>query len=209
MMIVNYILGKSLAVFYEDEADTDYNDHIDVVDVMRVVQHIIRQVTDSYAPRREGAVLIDTNEDGLTLHLDDATRYTAMQARLRTTDATAITSVSLNNACSATHQLSWGEAPDGSVTMVIYSLDGRPFAHDVTTLVDIKTSTPGASPTVDNILLTTRDLRTVSAGVLTCIDGVESQATSTAPAYTLSGQRAAKGYKGVVVSKGRKRTEKP
>ena len=209
MMIVNYILGKSLAVFYEDEADTDYNDHIDVVDVMRVVQHIIRQVTDSYAPRREGAVLIDTNEDGLTLHLDDATRYTAMQARLRTTDATAITSVSLNDACSATHQLSWGEAPDGSVTMVIYSLDGRPFAHDVTTLVDIKTSTPGASPTVDNILLTTRDLRTVSAGVLTCIDGVESQATSTAPAYTLSGQRAAKGYKGVVVSKGRKRTEKP
>ena len=79
----------------------------------------------------------------------------------------------------------------------------------MTTLVDIKTSDPAASLTVDDILLTTRDLRTVGAGVLTCIDGVEGQATPTAPAYTLSGQRAAKGYKGVVVSKGRKRTGKP
>ncbi len=209
MMIVNRILGKPLAVFYEDEADTDCNDHIDVVDVMRVVQLVIRQSTDSYAPRREGALLMDAGEGCLTLHLDDATRYTAMQARLRTTGTTAITSVSLHDACAATHQLSWGEAPDGSVTMVVYSLGGHPFDHDVTTLVDIKTSDPAASLTVDDILLTTRDLRTVGAGVLTCIDGVEGQATPAAPAYTLSGQRAAKDYKGVVVSKGRKRTGKP
>lgn len=209
MMTVNRILNKPLSVFYEEEADMDGNGRIDVVDVMHVVQIVIRQITDSYAPRREGAVLMDSGEGGLTLHLDDATRYTAMQARLRTTGSSTITSVSLNDACSATHQLSWGEAPDGSTTMVIYSLDGHPFDHDVTTLVDIKTSTPGASVTVDDILLTTCDLRTVGAGVLTCIDGVEGQTIPTAPAYTLSGQRAAKGYKGVVVSKGRKHTVKP
>ena len=205
MTIVNYILGKPLATFYKDEADIDINDHIDVVDVMRLVQMVIHQVNDSYAPRREGAVLLDASACNLTLHLDDATRYTAMQARIRTTAGHNISSIRLNAACADSHQLSWGEAPDGSITMVVYSLDGQPFGHDITALVDMESDGPTSAITVDNILLSTIDLRTVGAGALTCIDGVKGTEAPSQPTYTLSGQRAGKDYKGVVVSKGRKR----
>lgn len=206
MMTVYHSLCKEVTPFYRDEADIDENNRIDIVDVMRIVQIVIRRSTDVYAPSTfGGSAMLETDGEGRhTLHIDDPSRFTAMQLCVRPGEGSRITGIHLDEAYEGRYQMSYAPAEDGNYNVVICSLDGKPFNNGGTAMLHIDTEGDESEVGVSKILLVTSDLQTVGTGNVTRITPTyATTGDEDTPAYNLAGQRVTPGYKGLVIKRGK------
>ncbi|MBR6979701.1 MAG: C10 family peptidase [Prevotella sp.] len=205
MMTVYHSLSKYVTPFFKDEADIDENNRIDIVDVMRIVQIVIRRPSDAYAPSNIGgsAMLEADGEGSHTLHIDDPSRFTAMQFCVQPGKGSKVTGIHLDEAYEGRYQMSYAPAEDGDYNVVVYSIDGRAFTNGSTAMVHIDTEGDESEVAVSKILLVTSDLQTVGAGNVTRITPNYATTDEDTPAYNLAGQRVAQGYKGLVIKKGK------
>lgn len=206
MMTVYHSLNKDVTPFFREEADIDENNRIDIVDVMRIVQIIIRSTYNPYdIPVIMGIAAMETESEGRhTLHIDNPARYTAMQLRVQPGNGSRVTAIRLDEAHEGRHQMTYAPTEDGCYNVVIYSLDGRTFANDGTAMLHIDTEGGEKETHIDHIMLVTSDLQSVGIGNVTRIASTfATTSDDDSPAFNLAGQRVAPGYKGLVVKKGK------
>lgn len=205
MMTVYHTLGKTVTPFFIEEADMDENNRIDIVDVMRVVQVVIRRSTDAYAPfHHTGAAMLgDDGEGRYTLHLDNPSRFTAMQLCLQPANGCRVAGIRLDENQEGRHQMTYSPTEDGGYCIVIYSLDGSAFSNSDTALLHIDTEGTSSELSFNHMLLITGDLQAVGVDRPTHITHIGMPTFEDTPTYNLAGQRVTQDYKGLVVKKGK------
>ena len=206
MMTVYHSLGKNVTPFFKDEADIDENNRIDIVDVMMIVQIVVRRSTDAYAPSIVmGNALMEFDGEGqYTLHLDDPSRFSAMQLCVQPGEGSKVNGIRLDEAYEGKYQMTYAVKEDGNYNVVIYSLDGSTFTNGGTAMLHIDTDGNDDKVNVGNIILVTSDLQTVGTGVATRITPANATTgEEDTPVYNIAGQRVTPGYKGLVIKKGK------
>ncbi len=206
MMTVYHSLSKYVTPFFKDEADIDENNRIDIVDVMRIVQIVIRRSTDAYAPSTiMGSAMLENEGEGRhTLHIDNPSQFTAMQLCVRPGEGGKVTGIRLDEAYEGRYRMDYAATEDGNYNVAVYSLDGKTFTNGGTAMIHIYTEGDESDVNVSKILLVTSDLQTVGTENVTRITpAYATTGDENTPAYNLAGQRVAPGYKGLVIKKGK------
>ena len=208
MTTVYQALGKEVTPFFKDEADIDENNRIDIVDVMRIVQIVIRRPSDeAYAPSTitTGGAMMENDHLGRhTLHIDDPSRFNAMQLCVQPGEGSRVTDIRLDEAYAGRYQMTYETTEEGNYNIVVYSLDGRTFTNGGTAMLHIDTESDEGEVNVGDILLVTKELQTVGIGNVTRVAPTYATGSDDeTPAYNLAGQRVTPGYKGRVIKKGK------
>ena len=212
MMIVNHILLYPLDNFNEENADVNEDRRIDVVDVTKVVQIILRQPKEDsendIEPSPVEPELSATSSNTYTLYLNRASNFTAMQMRIDLPEGCDASNIRLRGHHG--HQLAMSPLEDNSYRVVIYSPDGRPFDSHCPELLDINTHGLEKGITISDIVMTNQRFETLGVSQVTSvrtprsISNKERQEST----YNLSGLKASKEYKGIVIHNGRKTIRK-
>ncbi len=213
MMIVNHILLYPLENFNEENADVNEDRRIDVVDVTKVVQIILKQPKeyeeDDVEPSpAEPELAADTDPDTYTLYLNGASHFTAMQMRIDLPEGGDIRRISTRG--QKGHQLTMSPLGGNSYRVVVFSPDGRPFDSHSTELLDIETNGQADGITISDMVMTNQRFEVLGVGQVTGVRKIQASENKEkqGATYNPSGQKTGKGYKGIVISNGKKRVKR-
>ena len=167
--IADYINGRETWQFSFVNADVDENGEITTADIEGTLNIIKGQtIAPVLKPKRahtaaEDLLLVDdfASDDqqlqtiGLTLD-NNSHNYSSMQAKIRLPEGMRIESVVLGQAA-ANHTLNYNLTDEGSLNVVIYSLDSTPFGAQSAPLLQIAARTEDvvADLQVDGIIFST------------------------------------------------------
>ena len=139
-----------------------------------------------------------------TLHIDDPSRFNAMQLCVQPGEGSRVTDILLDEAYAGRYQMTYEPTEEGNYNVVVYSLDGRTFTNGGTAMLRIETESDEGEVNVGDILLVTKELQTVGIGNVTRVAPTYATGSDDeTPAYNLAGQQVTPGYKGLVIKKGK------
>ena len=209
MMTVNHILGNTLGRFHAEDSDIDFNERIDVTDVMLIVKMILDQDIENpnNSTHSSGALFVTKKTHSCMLALEEPSGYNAMQMTVAMPEGADQPIITLCGANASTHTISSTLNDDGTLTIVVFSLEGKPFDSNSQDILNISASSSMSDVRFNEIILTTTAYESVEKEP-SVADGIEETVTvqpdSDCPIYNLAGQRVSHSYKGIVVKNGHK-----
>ena len=209
MMTVNHILGNTLGRFHVEDSDLDFNERIDVTDVMLIVKTILDQDIESpnNTSHSSGALFVTKKTHSCMLALEDPSDYNAMQMTVTMPEDGNLPDITLCGANASTHTVSYTLSNDGKLTVVVFSLEGKPFDGNSQDILNICASNSLTDISISDVTLTTIAYKSVKKepSVANAIEEVvTTQSDPDSPAYNLAGQRVSHSYKGIVIKNGQK-----
>lgn len=170
--IADYINDRETWQFSFVNADVDGNGEITTADIEGTLNIIKGQtIAPTLKPKRahtaaEDILLVDNFATGdrqlqtIGLTLDNNSHnYSSMQAKIRLPEGMRIENVVLGRAAS-NHTLNYNLTEDGSLNIVIYSLDSTPFVAQSAQLLQITACTEDVASdlTIDRIIFSTAEV---------------------------------------------------
>ena len=97
-----------------------------------------------------------------------------------------------------------------SYRVIVFSPDGRPFDSHSTELLDIETNGQADGITISDMVMTNQRFEVLGVGQVTGVRKIQASENKEkqGATYNLSGQKTGKGYKGIVISNGKKRVKR-
>ena len=213
MLSVNMVLGKTLTIFNETNADVNSDSKITVSDVMGIVK-IVLSGGKSSAPSNarqslSDAMALTAKGSELTLHLTGTGIYTATQMTLTLPEGCRLESAQMVASRSNGHSVMTSDLGNGHYRLVVYGASGLPFGPSCTDLLRLRVSghhngdvavsdIQVVDPLTDTVLLS--DV----SGIATGIDGFSTVSSSDGDWYTTQGQRVSTPTRGVYIRNGQK-----
>jgi len=210
MLTVCHIINLPAEAFHEENADLNSDKSIDVIDVMRIIQVVLTQPVDEEEPEEsleEGtlanqAQLTATSANTFVMETPYPDLYTAMEMTVVLPRNARLAAVKAEG---NRHRTLFARQSDGSYRVVVYSADGTPFDGRTTRLVSLTTEGAEGQARISHVVCTNSRFESIpigAASATTQIVDIKADNTADEPAYNLSGQRVADGYKGIVVRGG-------
>ena len=203
MMTVDYVLGKNVSNFHEENADVNGDGYIDVADVMGIV-NIVLYTIPSQAPALTTAdeLTATPTSSCIDLRLDNAARYTAMEATLTLTNGARLAKASLENT-TAGHRVDTYHLGNGKHRIVVYSFTGEPLPEGEALLhLDIWGD---GNVTVGDVVLASTLHEALTPGETTAIVNIPTENDGNGhPSYRINGTQTIGQQRGVVIKNGKK-----
>ena len=200
MMTVYKALGKSVAGFHFEEADTNGDGEIDIVDVMNIVNLVLHH-TPNNAPSfaTPDCVSAVSAPGGMDFCLDNASRYTAMEMTVELPQGASLKRASLCK--SGNYHVETSDLGGGLHRVVVFSLTGEPFSEGGALLhFDIA---GGGEVKVSDVLLTDASYAGFTPQEATGVASVKVE-DGDSPAYGINGIRTTVNTHGIVIRNGKK-----
>ena len=197
VIIVDHILQKNPTGFVVAAADVNGDGNVNVTDVVAVVDIILNKHARNRAPESfeisdgDYLTLTPTDDNSLSLDLDNHTRYVAAQMDIRLSAGQMLEDVTLNRSRKNGQQLSWAGLGDGRYRVVVFGMGQNSFRGNEGELLSIQTTGNGEM-TIDNIIFVTDGQQTKHFAPLTSgTTGISTVMTLDRPCdiYDLQGRK--------------------
>ena len=200
MMTVDYVLVKMVKNFNKENADVNGDGSVDVSDVMGIVNIVLYTIPSNAPALATSDKLTATpTTSGVTLRLDNASRYTAMEMTVEIPQGAILTRAFLCNP--GDHHVKTHKLGNGLHRMVVYSISGETLSEgDALLHLDI---TGGGDVKVSDIVLANTFFETLSPQEATGIIDLAGEAND-APTYDIQGWKVTSPNKGVYIQKNQK-----
>ena len=211
MAVVNYILGSTPAVFFEEDADVNNDTKINVSDVMNIVNIILNGPAG--APmnyRLNTADNIYMTSDGraydICLHATET--YTACEMTMQLPEGCDLLDAALTGSIGGSHKLLSNRLADNTYRLVVYAPQGEEMQLNGNALVNLKLAgNMSSSVKFSDIMFTNRLYENIILENVECVPtGINEIATDAedSPIYNLQGIKTKTAKKGVYIQNGRK-----
>ena len=211
MAVVNFILGSTPSVFFEEEADLNNDTKINVTDVMNIVNIILNE--PSGAPlhyRLNNADNIYLRSDGraydICLHATEP--YTACEMTVQLPDGCELLYATLANSIGYSHKLLTNRMDEGTYRFVVYAPQGEQLHLSNDALVRLSISgNVNSAVKISDILFTNGTFENIILENMEYMPtGIEeiTSVPSEAPTYNIQGMKTRSTKKGVYIQNGRK-----
>ena len=211
LVIVDYILGRSINSFVFSNADLDNNGEINITDALIVVDFILGRTPTHFPPSarmEHGLIRMDTSESGCLIHTDTGSvGLTALQMDVVLPGNSTMRPATLTGKASKTHHIMTRQLDDNRYRIVVFSTQKSPLESDAP-ILNFDIEGQGGVVFAEciqcyndlNIPIISPDLSTVVTG----ISAIHADSHDNAPVYTISGQRISKPQRGITISNNRK-----
>ena len=211
MTVINHVLGRYNAAFFDEQADWNADSRVDVADAMGIVKYILTTSADMPASSllsKSDGLQISADENGCLLEVENLGDYSAFQMEVALPEGASLRDVKLCEEASAGHSVRFNKLDNGHYKVVAFSMNGKQFRGDAARLLrfTVQGATAGKVALTD-IQFTNADLNTVGFNdVQTATDGIGSveAPSDDAPVYNLQGQKTNAAHKGVYIRNGKK-----
>ena len=214
--IINFILGRPSAKFIEAAADITDDGSVNVTDIAKVVDEVMAPeeasariigLAQEEAMNNDQLSLTENEDRTLSLCLDNTGNYVAAQFDVRLSDGQTLDDISLNDVRSNGHKIAYAKTGSNQYTVVVYSLDNRPYNGNCGELLNMSVSGNG-SVEVDNILFVTSNMAEKRfaplGGTPTGVKDIDHSPMAIDHYYDLKGRRVENGGKGIYIINGKK-----
>ncbi|SHL23655.1 chitobiase/beta-hexosaminidase C-terminal domain-containing protein [Xylanibacter ruminicola] len=209
--IINYILGKEVSGTFDDTlADMNSDDVVDIFDAMLLVNYVLAHPSASSGSRKMSrgdadepteSLMLAAEQDGISLGVDRAERFTAFQFDISLPKGTELSDVRLVSESSA-HRLMFTHNGGNTYRVVGFSMSNSLFPAADDKFIDIKlANATNGDIYVYDVLFVSPDMKKVnfaSRGIgTTAIEGIDSdsEANDSEEIYNLQGQKIANSRK--------------
>jgi len=164
--IARYVIDTPSDTFDDFLADINIDDNVNIADAVALVNEIVGDQDFTKARRApmneddEWLTLTETDEQNLSISLDNVRDYTAFQFDLYASDNAVIQNVVLNKLRKQKHQLLYNKLGDGHYRIVCLSTSNKVFNGTDGELLCIETE----GFNIDNIILKDIHFFTVDGG---------------------------------------------
>ena len=202
MMTVDYVLTRNVPYFYIENSDVNGDGSTDISDVMGIVNIVLYTIPSNAPALATSDKLTATpTTSGVSLCLDNATRYTAMEATVTLPRGTVLAKVSLDNT-STGHRVVTSDLGGGQHRVVVLSLTGEPLLEgDALLHLDIKGD---GNVAVGDVVLASTLHEALTTSDTTGVLSVSVKDNINCPTYHINGTKAKDFTRGVIIQNGRK-----
>lgn len=211
MVIVDYILGKTLKNFIFANSDMDNNGIVNITDAMNVV-NIILGIRESQVPpmaqvKEYNLLQMGSGERGCQIHTTGAIPIAAVQMDVTLPDGCSLDAASLLGRASHTHKVMTRQLDENRYRVVVISVNKATLDTNAP-ILNLKIEGKGGFIGAENVICTDANSTTILSQdistVITGMNAVYANAEDDAPIYNISGQRVSNKQKGLVITKGHK-----